>query len=194
MPINVKCPGCGKQLQVPDGLAGKPCRCPSCGTVMTAPEEVFEAEAVARPEPEPGRRPEPEPGPREDPGGIRRGEDVYGVREEPAPGPGGPEERTPCPMCGELIMPNAAMCRFCGEVFDETLRRAEQKKKGGTDADMTTGDWLLAILCSGIGCIFGIVWMIQGKPKGGKMLGVSFLFAIFWNIVRFAVEASMRQH
>ena len=27
---------------------------------------------------------------------------------------------------------------------------------------------IVAILCSGIGCVDGIVWMIQGKPKGKR--------------------------
>jgi hypothetical protein len=58
---------------------------------------------------------------------------------------------------------------------------------------MTTGDWVVAVLCSGIGCIAGIIWMIQGKPKGGKMVMVSFGFAILWNIVRFILAEMARQ-
>ncbi len=61
------------------------------------------------------------------------------------------------------------------------------------DSNLGTTDWILAILCSGIGCIMGIIWMIQGKPKGSKMLGVSILAAIFWNIVRFAITAMQQQ-
>jgi hypothetical protein len=61
------------------------------------------------------------------------------------------------------------------------------------DSSLSTTDWILAIICSGIGCIMGIIWMIQGKPKGAKMLGVSILFAILWNIVRFAIVAMQQQ-
>lgn len=53
--------------------------------------------------------------------------------------------------------------------------------------DMTGADWVIAILCPGIGCIIGIVRLIQGKSSGGKMLGMSILFAVIWNIVRFAI-------
>jgi hypothetical protein len=61
------------------------------------------------------------------------------------------------------------------------------------DSTLGTTDWILAVICSGIGCIMGIIWMIQGKPKGAKMLGVSILFAILWNIVRFAIVAMQQQ-
>ena len=57
------------------------------------------------------------------------------------------------------------------------------------DGELSTGDIVLCVLCSGIGCIVGIVRLIQGRPGAGKMIGLSFVFIIFWNIVRFAVEA-----
>jgi hypothetical protein len=65
--------------------------------------------------------------------------------------------------------------------------------RGAGDTNLTVAEWLLAILCSGIGCIMGIIWMIQGKPKGGKMLGISLLFAVLWNIVRYALVAMQQQ-
>ena len=55
---------------------------------------------------------------------------------------------------------------------------------------MSTGDWVAAILCSGIGCIAGIVWMIQGKPKGKKMFLISLCMNFFWGLVRFGIEAA----
>lgn len=30
------------------------------------------------------------------------------------------EVRRPCPMCGELIVASAVICRFCGETVDKT--------------------------------------------------------------------------
>ncbi|MCA9138801.1 MAG: hypothetical protein KDB00_18645 [Planctomycetales bacterium] len=96
----------------------------------------------------------------------------------------------PCPMCGELIKSNAMKCRFCGEIFDPALKKRAKKSSaaGDADADMTTGDWVVAILCSGIGCIAGIVWMIQGKPKGVKMFGISLGVQFFWLFVRIMIE------
>lgn len=60
------------------------------------------------------------------------------------------------------------------------------------DANLSAIEWVLCILCSGIGCIVGIVYMIQGKPKGLKMIGISILFAILWSGIRFAIEAANR--
>lgn len=61
------------------------------------------------------------------------------------------------------------------------------KQVNPTDAKMQVIDWVLAILCSGIGCIVGIVYLIQGKPKGGMMLGVSIGFMVLWMVVNFLI-------
>ena len=55
--------------------------------------------------------------------------------------------------------------------------RGSSRKHQG-DADLTPVDWCLAILCSGIGCIIGIVRLIQGRENGLKMLVVSLVFSI----------------
>jgi hypothetical protein len=88
-------------------------------------------------------------------------------------------------MCGEMIVATAAKCRFCGEIFDPTLKRARRTRK--EEEDLSTGDIVVALLCGWIGCIAGIVWMIQGKPKGWKMLLLSFVSGIvgsvIWNLL-----------
>lgn len=103
--------------------------------------------------------------------------------------------RKPCPACGEMIVATASKCRFCGEILDARalkVKGVRSTASSSTDDDMTTGDWVVAVLCSGIGCIAGIVWMIQGKPKGAKMVGVSILFALGWGAIR-AVLQGMNQ-
>lgn len=60
---------------------------------------------------------------------------------------------------------------------------AEEHPSVQGDADLSAVDWLLCIFCSGIGCIIGIVRLIQGKPTGVKMIGISILFGIIWNII-----------
>src|SRR5262245_2399576 len=172
MPIKFECPYCGNRAQAPEALAGKRAKCPNCQSVLQIPG----GESAAQADFDFADRP--------------------AAREAPAEAGG--DDRRPCPMCGEMIKVDAVKCRFCGEIFDEELKRAERRRGRSRgrdvdyDTDMTTAEWLVAILCSGIGCIIGVVWMIQGKPKGTKMFGVSFLMAIFWNVVRFAIEAGMK--
>ncbi len=192
MPNVVKCPGCGKSLKIPDSAAGKRAKCPGCETIIRIPPAALDAEEVTD-----GVGPQGIQGP---PGGFDPADlddGGYAMSPEPAgvpqfsqgpQGPQGPDQRRPCPACGEMIVAGAAKCRFCGEIFDPTLKR--KARTGGVDDDMTTGDWVVAILCSGIGCIAGIVWMIQGKKKGAKMVGVSVCANIVWVIIRIILEAA----
>jgi phage FluMu protein Com len=161
MPIQFRCSGCDKTLRVPDNAAGLSVNCPECGASNHVPESRFQEEAASFPSPARGRDIESQP-------------EGRGLEEE---------GRRPCPMCGEMIAASAIKCRYCGEVFDPTLRRAERKRTGAdTDRYMTGVDILLAVLCFNIGCIVGIVYMCQGKPKGIKMIGLNLL-------VQFAVGA-----
>ena len=181
MSIKVTCSACGTTLKAKDSLAGKKVKCPHCSEAIRIPdasaeEEVYEAEEV----------------------GDNQDFDFGGL--DPSAGEE-IEGRKPCPVCGEMIMRTAAKCRYCGEIFDPALKKREKKKKRSgegadidIDEDMTTGDWVVALICSGIGCIVGIVWMIQGKPKGPKMFGVSLGMTIFWNIIRAAIEIATEQN
>jgi predicted RNA-binding Zn-ribbon protein involved in translation (DUF1610 family) len=163
--IDIVCPNCGAKLQTPDDAVGSMVKCPECATPITVHEPIYDAEAMP---------------------------DAASPASAPAAAAAEGEERRPCPMCGEMIVASAAKCRYCGEVFDPTLRKAEAAQRGRTgrpeDEDMSTGDWAVAILCSGIGCILGLVWMIQGKRKGLKMFLISFVVNIAFGLVRFMIE------
>lgn len=56
------------------------------------------------------------------------------------------------------------------------------------DSDLSVVDWLLCIFCAGIGCIVGIIRLVQGKGSGIKMIGISIVAAIVWNILVFALN------
>ncbi len=171
MSISVKCDDCGKTLKAPDSAAGKKAKCPQCGATVKIPEPVYDAEEAVEGESHEDADP-------------FAGVDSYDSPSAPAS-----DDRKPCPACGEMIVATAAKCRFCGEIFDAKLKKAARKNsKGAVDDDMTTGDWVAAVLCSGIACIFGIVWMIQGKKKGLKMFGVSLAFVIMWNIISAVIQ------
>ena len=167
MPISFSCPRCGKNLKAPDDAAGKSSKCPGCGAPVTCPEPVYDAELI---DPVAG-------GP--DPYADMDADKPYGLAGLAPGAPSAPEAageaRRPCPMCGEMIVVGAAKCRYCGEIFDPALKKARKKGKkyGAEDADLTAGDIAVGLLCGWIGCIAGIVWMIQGKPKGWKMVLLS---------------------
>ncbi len=184
MPINMNCPSCSKLLAAPDTAAGKRAKCPSCGQIMIVPEVVHDAEEFGSPPLEPSTPFSPLPS--ASPTGSWLDEMQDPAVESTPPGAGA-EARRPCPECGEMIMVGAAKCRFCNAIFDPRLKlKAARNAYGVSDSDLTTGDWILCILCSGIGCIMGIVYTMQGKPKGWKMIAISFATGIVWSVIRAA--------
>jgi hypothetical protein len=169
MTIQFECPSCRKALKAPDETAGKKGKCPHCHGPIQVPEPVYEAEEYPTAE---------------------------AIETTPGEADAAPAERgdrRPCPMCGEMIKATAAKCRFCGEILDEELRRSEKRKRAKKrDSDLSVVEYVCAILCSGIGCIIGIVWMIQGKPKGTKMFAISLISSIIWGAIRAALETLKR--
>lgn len=176
MPIRFDCPSCGRSLQVSESSAGEHVTCPNCRNSLTVPEDVVDAETFGD-----TSAPSPSDSSRSSEREENDRREIIGHASN---------DRRPCPMCGEMIPVKAAKCRFCGEIFDPELRRMEEKKKiPSSDADMGTGEWVLVILpCSWIGCIFGIVWMLQGKPKGPKMFGLSLLSTFIWSCIQVAIK------
>jgi predicted RNA-binding Zn-ribbon protein involved in translation (DUF1610 family) len=155
-------------FNAPDSAVGKRAKCPTCGGVIDiqagpAPQEVLEAE----------------------PAQASTFVDEELEVEPPAQLPAKPVERKPCPMCGEMIQKDAVKCRFCGEIFDPTLRA--RQPGGESDDTLSAVDWVVAILAGGVGCIVAIIYMVQGKPKGTKMLLASLIvpgfFMVFYAIL-----------
>ncbi len=110
MSIKVTCESCSKQLKVRDEAAGKRVKCPECGGVIAIPEveDVVDAEA-------------------EDDNPFTKGNlssSGKAVSDDDS------FDRKPCPACGERIVKSAAKCRYCGEIFDATLKRSSRSKRG----------------------------------------------------------------
>jgi ribosomal protein S27E len=163
--MDLKCPECGSRVKAPDEQAGQQITCPYCTTVVRTPLNMAASQQEELLEPEP----------------VGAAEPALGGNSASS------DDRRPCPMCGEFIPPQALKCRFCGEIFDPELKKA-QKPESGPDDDLTPGDWLFGILCGGIACIFGVVWAIQGKKKGGKMILLSLASQIVLSVIRAAAE------
>jgi predicted RNA-binding Zn-ribbon protein involved in translation (DUF1610 family) len=178
----MKCPSCNQTLEVPEADAGKPVTCPACGAMMTAADVIYDAQEI-------GAEEIPQTS---GPAGELHAAAPQGPSAEQAADQDGGQRR-PCPLCGEMIIATAAKCRFCGAILDETLKLEEEKKiAADANANLTTGDWIFCVLCAGIACIFGIVYAIQGKPKGMKMIGVSIVAAIVWNVISALIQMAAR--
>lgn len=99
------------------------------------------------------------------------------------------EDEKICKYCGEAVKASARKCRFCGEFFSES-DRSRHSVKNEEDENLTPGEIAFGILCGGLACIVSIVWMIQGKKKGGKLLLISVISQVVWGIMRALMEAS----
>ena len=173
MSIKFVCPACGKRLTAPDGTSGKTAKCPGCQMSVTVPKPqapVLEAEEVSDGLPE---------------------DDWEAGAAESLPSSRDAGDQIPCPMCGESINSAARKCRYCGEMLVGGKSK-KKKKRASQESDLETSDWLLCILCSGIGCIMGIVYLIQGKPKGGKMIGISIAMSILWRLVGMVIALALQ--
>ena len=112
MSISFQCPHCGKKLKAPDSAAGKSSSCPGCGGTVTCPVPGDDDEEVVEMQLTPAK-------PKGfDPFADLDDDKPYGMSAPPPSSMDSGQNRQPCPACGEMIMANAAKCRFCGEVLD----------------------------------------------------------------------------
>jgi hypothetical protein len=183
----VQCPACKAQMRLPElppkAAAAATSNSPRPATARTT--AAPQTRPASRPAGQPGQtaRPATAPAPAQPASNMSSlfdEEDEYKLAAPPKPASG--LATRPCPTCGESIPFNAPKCQYCGLILDPVLKqmekqREEKKRKrssysGSYDEDLSAFDWVLAILCTNIGIIVGIVWLVTGNSKGKKMLMV----------------------
>jgi hypothetical protein len=60
---------------------------------------------------------------------------------------------------------------------------------GQTDSQLTALDWLAAIVCAPLGCILGLIYLVNGSPKAGKMLLTSIIVSVVMNLIGISLIA-----
>jgi hypothetical protein len=111
-----------------------------------------------------------------------------------AAGSAAAEDEVECKYCGEFIKSKAKKCRFCGE-FQSGAGTRRPRRGPVSDAsndNLTVAEIIFGILCGGIACIVGLVWAIQGKKKGGKLMVIAIISQIIFTIINLAAQNNMR--
>ena len=145
MTIEFKCPQCSKLLRTSDDKAGLRAKCPNCGAAVTMPSPHGDTEASEWDLDEPDDFLQSFGG-----GGTSTGGTSTGA--EPTPETG---ERSPCPMCGEMIAAAARRCRFCGDTLGESPVRS-------TGGYAPTSGWSIAAFVLGIvGLLTFCFWKVS---------------------------------
>lgn len=185
MSISVNCQECGRRLKAPDSAAGKRAKCPTCGAVVVVPEPIYDADEIMD---EDFQHSESSAVPDS---GAEAKSDTYSLQNTDLDefDNSALPNRRPCPMCGEMIVAEALKCRFCGEDFTEPAEKKAKRDRSPTGGELTGFDWALCVLCSGIGCIVGIVALVTGDTeRGAKMVGIALGFSVLWTVLQFLIQ------
>ena len=155
MSILFECPACGKATQAPEEMVGQRAKCPHCLAVIDVPRP-------ADPAAEPTVTYVPPPA----------------SASPPAAGDGLP--RRPGPACGAVVGATAAKCDTCGAALDPAL--ASRVRRGSRDESLEAIDYILAFVpcLSLFGCVVGVLYLIQGRSKGIKMVLLSVVMSVIW--------------
>ena len=152
MSIKFACESCGRELKVRDDAAGKRVRCPDCNTMIEIPaaDTAMDAEIV-------------------DDNPFAAGD----IKSTGDTADEATEDRRPCPACGEMIKSAASKCRFCGEVFDPSLKKRKSSGGGGrsdsSHSPAGPGKRLVGVLADGFAALMlmapGIGLVVAGMPN-----------------------------
>jgi len=85
---------------------------------------------------------------------------------------GADQEMAECEFCGERIQKAALKCRYCKEELGSRRRRTERQRRREEEANakLSGGEIAFGLILSGIAMIVAIVWLLQAKRKGWKLL------------------------
>lgn len=193
MAQSISCPKCKRVYAVKPELAGKKAKC-KCGEKIEFPaleapkaEELGEMDLLDEKPKAKGKSPAQ--------AGFEPLEqsNEFGAAEKKKPSkPGGAADTELCTHCKAPLAPGGIICTACGcnqrtgqVIRTQVVRGAPPAAPSAmrqvtpdyaspaaspADSDLEGMDWVLIILCGGIAFILGIVYLIQGKPKGLKMI------------------------
>lgn len=80
------------------------------------------------------------------------------------------DERRPCPVCGEQILTNAKVCRFCGEKFSPAPSESQGDSTGGV-IPYKNPPALIAYYC-GVFSLIACIPFLFPLPIAALILGI----------------------
>jgi DNA-directed RNA polymerase subunit RPC12/RpoP len=215
MPITVAC-ACGAKFAAKDELAGKRVKCPKCGDALQIPS----AEAPV-PRSAPTTSPK-QPPLAPEPSAIGSILDEFGSEASktgvrcPKCGSDMKSEAVICIQCGFNTQTGKQLKTRSDSAADArreaqySKQRAKAERRGHTspsksssggseskwsssDGELEAVDWFLCIFCSGLGIIAGLIYLVTGNPKGGKILAISIIADLAKAAIAFYARGGLNQ-
>jgi hypothetical protein len=172
MPIDIVCPSCGKRLKAPDTAAGKRVKCPQCSAAVPVPAAPAAARPISAPPPMSGVADL-----------IDEALQEQALKQRQA------EEQ-------EFYRQQDEALRATREGAKQQAQSKAAKPLANPDEDLTVFDWMMIVFCCWAALIMSIVYMVQGKKKGVKLLiaiVVVNVIAFFIGVVIGVVQVLMNQ-
>ncbi len=145
----MKCPKCGATLKIPEKLMGKQGKCPKCGELISIPLalEIDEATLIEE---------------------VKlNGNDNNDWKSM--------KDRKICPFCGEAILREAVICKFCKHKVYEASGMASQTAPIGWAKYIL---YLLSAVIPVVGIVLGIIYLMK-QDRNSKLFGITCLMCIF---------------
>jgi hypothetical protein len=162
--IRFPCPSCKTEFNLDNSLGGRAAQCPWCGHSLVIPQPYAEGTVTDE---------------TRDPKFVRNAVTSAPPREIEAEEPSDEWRRDHSDHDEDL------------ERRIPDIRLPSYRNQPPPSADLTPGDWVLCTLCAGIGCIVGLFRVMNGHPSGGKMMAISIVFIIIWNVIRLLLEGAL---
>ena len=88
-----------------------------------------------------------------------------------------------------MLSAQATQCPYCGE---SSVDKTAAAKAVAVKSSLTAAEWIIAIICPPFGGIMGLMYLIQGKRRGSRLIVASLGAFVVWILISRGTFAYLR--